>query len=228
MGGGSPFSTTVPSGRVGSAHDSVYSSNDEFKQNAGMRFYGGALYHHAMAEFCFVAGGINCPQITGEEIVNACGVEDIRDGTNYSSFMRLFFLLASTSLSLATKIWSKYTGVSSQTMSKQKPASKEACLLTGRIYPLDVLEKSEHYNVCSFSFPASTEWNYAIAVWVLCWSLSFKSLGHSELSFHSFFYRIPELVLTERWRVSKWSRCIPQACCFCLQQLNRIYKKGMP
>jgi len=28
----------------------------------------------------------------------------------------------------------------------------------------DALEKSEHYNVCSFSFPASTEWNYAIAV----------------------------------------------------------------
>ncbi|KAJ6856414.1 hypothetical protein NC651_038127 [Populus alba x Populus x berolinensis] len=87
MGGGSPFFTTVPSGRVGSAHDSVYSSNDEFKQNAGMRFYGGALYHHAMAEFCFVAGGINCPQITGEEIGNACGVEDIHDGTNYSRCM---------------------------------------------------------------------------------------------------------------------------------------------
>jgi len=51
-----------------------------------MRFYGGALCHHAMAEFCFVAGGINCPQITGEEIVNACGVEDIRDGTNYSRY----------------------------------------------------------------------------------------------------------------------------------------------
>jgi len=50
--------------------------------------------------------------------------------------MQLFFLLASTSLSLATKIWSKYAGVSSQTISKQKPASKEACLLTGRIYPL--------------------------------------------------------------------------------------------
>jgi hypothetical protein len=50
--------------------------------------------------------------------------------------MQLFFLLTSTSLSLATKNWSKYTGVSSKTMSKQKPASKEACLLTGRIYPL--------------------------------------------------------------------------------------------
>ncbi|KAJ4836574.1 hypothetical protein Tsubulata_035499, partial [Turnera subulata] len=52
--------------------------------NAGMRLYGGAQYHRAMAEFRFVAGGIKCPQITREEIVNACGVEDIHDGTNYS------------------------------------------------------------------------------------------------------------------------------------------------
>ncbi|KAJ6406223.1 DYNAMIN-LIKE PROTEIN ARC5 [Salix viminalis] len=52
--------------------------------NAGMRLYGGAQYHRAMAEFRFVVGGIKCPQITREEIVNACGVEDIHDGTNYS------------------------------------------------------------------------------------------------------------------------------------------------
>ncbi|XP_065870181.1 dynamin-like protein ARC5 [Euphorbia lathyris] len=52
--------------------------------NAGMRLYGGAQYHRAMAEFRFVAGGAKCPQITREEIVNACGVEDIHDGTNYS------------------------------------------------------------------------------------------------------------------------------------------------
>ncbi|KAF2319755.1 hypothetical protein GH714_018553 [Hevea brasiliensis] len=194
--GDSPFFTSVPSGRVGSGHDSVYRSNDEFKQaislremedvaaleeklgrplskkersrigvsklrsfleelllkrymdsvpliipllekesriaarklneiikelsewilyvcagetlqdertnggafvgtdglqfpqklipNAGMRLYGGAQYHRAMAEFRFVVGGIKCPQITREEIVNACGVEDIHDGTNYS------------------------------------------------------------------------------------------------------------------------------------------------
>lgn len=30
--GGSPFFTSVPSGRVGTGHDSVYSSNEEFKQ----------------------------------------------------------------------------------------------------------------------------------------------------------------------------------------------------
>lgn len=49
-----------------------------------MRLYGGAQYHRAMAEFRFVVGGIKCPPITREEIVNACGVEDIHDGTNYS------------------------------------------------------------------------------------------------------------------------------------------------
>ncbi|XP_059648092.1 dynamin-like protein ARC5 [Cornus florida] len=52
--------------------------------NAEMRLYGGAQYHRAMAEFRFVVGGIKCPPITREEIVNACGVEDIHDGTNYS------------------------------------------------------------------------------------------------------------------------------------------------
>ncbi|GMN59226.1 hypothetical protein TIFTF001_028320 [Ficus carica] len=52
--------------------------------NAGMRLYGGAQYHRAMAEFRFIVGGTKCPPITREEIVNACGVEDIHDGTNYS------------------------------------------------------------------------------------------------------------------------------------------------
>ncbi|XP_068647457.1 dynamin-like protein ARC5 [Aristolochia californica] len=56
----------------------------KFIPNAGMRLYGGAQYHRAMAEFRFVVGGIKCPPITREEIVNACGVEDIHDGTNYS------------------------------------------------------------------------------------------------------------------------------------------------
>ncbi|KAG8093429.1 hypothetical protein GUJ93_ZPchr0012g20022 [Zizania palustris] len=52
--------------------------------NAGMRLYGGAQYHRAMAEFRLVVGSIKCPPVTREEIVNACGVEDIHDGTNYS------------------------------------------------------------------------------------------------------------------------------------------------
>lgn len=57
-----------------------------YPQNAGMRLYGGAQYHRAMAEFRFVVGGTKCPPITREEIVNACGVEDIHDGTNYSRY----------------------------------------------------------------------------------------------------------------------------------------------
>ncbi|XP_073013542.1 dynamin-like protein ARC5 [Typha latifolia] len=52
--------------------------------NAGMRLYGGAQYHRAMAEFRLLVGGVKYPPITREEIVNACGVEDIHDGTNYS------------------------------------------------------------------------------------------------------------------------------------------------
>eukprot|EP00250_Pteridium_aquilinum_P033868 c6523_g1_i1 orf=228-3032(+) len=55
----------------------------KYMPNAGMRLYGGAQYHRAMAEFRFVVGSTKCPSITREEIVNACGVEDIHDGTNY-------------------------------------------------------------------------------------------------------------------------------------------------
>ena len=62
-------------------------------QNAGMRLYGGAQYHRAMAEFRFVVGGIKCPPITREEIVNACGVEDIHDGTNYSRYCLSIFMV---------------------------------------------------------------------------------------------------------------------------------------
>jgi hypothetical protein len=51
-----------------------------------MRLYGGAQYHRAMAEFRLVVSSIKCPPITREEIVNACGVEDIHDGTNYSRY----------------------------------------------------------------------------------------------------------------------------------------------
>ncbi|KAL5060162.1 hypothetical protein RYX36_031766, partial [Vicia faba] len=61
-------------------------------KNAGMRLYGGAQYHRAMAEFHFVVGGIKCTPITREEIVNACGVEDIHDGTNYSSGNSVFLM----------------------------------------------------------------------------------------------------------------------------------------
>lgn len=52
-------------------------------QNAGMRLFGGAQYHRAMAEFRFVAGSVAAPSVSREEIVNSCGVEDFHDGTNY-------------------------------------------------------------------------------------------------------------------------------------------------
>jgi hypothetical protein len=52
--------------------------------NAHMRLYGGAQYHRAMAEFRAAVGGLACPDIAREEIVNACGVDDFHDGVNYT------------------------------------------------------------------------------------------------------------------------------------------------
>lgn len=40
--------------------------------NTHMRLYGGAQYHRAMAEFRSAVGAIACPDISREEIVNAC------------------------------------------------------------------------------------------------------------------------------------------------------------
>ncbi|KAL4857467.1 Dynamin-like protein ARC5 [Chlorella vulgaris] len=52
--------------------------------NAHMRLFGGAQYHRAMAEFRAGIGTINCPDISREEIVNACGIDDFHDGVNYT------------------------------------------------------------------------------------------------------------------------------------------------
>ena len=52
--------------------------------NAHMRLFGGAQYHRAMAEFHAGIGGITCPDISREEIVNACGIDDFHDGVNYT------------------------------------------------------------------------------------------------------------------------------------------------
>ncbi|KAF3784519.1 Dynamin-like protein [Nymphaea thermarum] len=75
----------------------------KFMPNAGMRLYGGAQYHRAMAEFRFVVGGIKCPQITREEIVNACGVEDVHDGTNYFRLLHILKRLLPISIYLLQK-----------------------------------------------------------------------------------------------------------------------------
>ena len=52
--------------------------------NAHMRLYGGAQYHRAMAEFRHGVGSLPCPDISREEIVNACGVDEFHDGVNYT------------------------------------------------------------------------------------------------------------------------------------------------
>ncbi|PNW77356.1 hypothetical protein CHLRE_10g433050v5 [Chlamydomonas reinhardtii] len=53
--------------------------------NAAMRLYGGAQFHRAMSEFRLVVGGLACPELSHEEIVNACGLdyEGGHDGVNY-------------------------------------------------------------------------------------------------------------------------------------------------
>ena len=52
--------------------------------NAHMRLFGGAQYHRAMAEFRSGIGALTCPDISREEIVNACGIDDFHDGVNYT------------------------------------------------------------------------------------------------------------------------------------------------
>ncbi|RMZ55499.1 hypothetical protein APUTEX25_000082 [Auxenochlorella protothecoides] len=52
--------------------------------NAHMRLFGGAQYHRAMAEFRAGIGEMTCPDISREEIVNACGIDDFHDGVNYT------------------------------------------------------------------------------------------------------------------------------------------------
>ena len=52
--------------------------------NAHMRLFGGAQYHRAMAEFRSAIGQMSCPDISREEIVNACGIDDFHDGVNYT------------------------------------------------------------------------------------------------------------------------------------------------
>ena len=77
-------------------------------QNAGMRLYGGAQYHRAMAEFRFIVGNTKCPEISREEIVNACGVEDIHDGTNYFRFCLPLYMFCCTYTRLYIYVWSVY------------------------------------------------------------------------------------------------------------------------
>ena len=52
--------------------------------NAEMRLFGGAQYHRALEEFRTVVGGVTCPPVGREEIVNACGIDEVHDGVNYT------------------------------------------------------------------------------------------------------------------------------------------------
>ena len=52
--------------------------------NANMRLFGGAQYHRAMAEFRAAVSSVSCAPINREEIVNACGIDDVHDGVNYT------------------------------------------------------------------------------------------------------------------------------------------------
>ena len=51
--------------------------------NCNMRLYGGAQFHRAMAEFRVGVGMMACPAVTREDIINACGMDEIHDGVNY-------------------------------------------------------------------------------------------------------------------------------------------------
>lgn len=49
-----------------------------------MRLFGGAQYNRAMNEFRQAVVSVSCQPINREEIVNACGVDDVHDGVNYT------------------------------------------------------------------------------------------------------------------------------------------------
>ena len=52
--------------------------------NAEMRLFGGAQYHRALEEYRAAVASVRCPAVAAEEIVNACGMDDVHDGVNYT------------------------------------------------------------------------------------------------------------------------------------------------
>ena len=52
--------------------------------NAEMRLFGGAQYHRALEEFRTIVNTVECPQVSREDIINACGVDEIHNGVNYT------------------------------------------------------------------------------------------------------------------------------------------------
>ena len=80
------FRKIVTAGRAGAfvGPDGKTLPVPENLPNAHMRLFGGAQYHRAMAEFRNGIGQLTCPDISREEIVNACGIDDFHDGVNYT------------------------------------------------------------------------------------------------------------------------------------------------
>lgn len=56
----------------------------EMVPNSEMRLFGGAQYHRAMEEFRMIVNAVECPQVSREDIINSCGVDEIHNGVNYT------------------------------------------------------------------------------------------------------------------------------------------------
>jgi len=52
--------------------------------NGELRLFGGAQYHRALEEYRQAVQAVRCPPVAAEEIVNACGMDEVHDGVNYT------------------------------------------------------------------------------------------------------------------------------------------------
>ena len=52
--------------------------------NSDMRLFGGAQYHRALEEYRLAVSSVRCPPVAREEIINACGMDEVHDGVNYT------------------------------------------------------------------------------------------------------------------------------------------------
>lgn len=52
--------------------------------NCELRLFGGAQYHRALEEYRLAVQAVRCPAVSAEEIVNACGMDEVHDGVNYT------------------------------------------------------------------------------------------------------------------------------------------------
>ena len=52
--------------------------------NSELRLFGGAQYHRALEEYRLAVQAVRCAPVLPEEIVNACGMDEVHDGVNYT------------------------------------------------------------------------------------------------------------------------------------------------